>query len=105
MSKHSPGPWKWEPDEYSKGAGHIVDCNGAHVVFAHRCDQPTGLAYEADARLIAAAPELLEALKQAQAWMFDALQAFEGHPSPSENRGKDIDAAMCALIRRIEGEG
>ncbi|HHG4665852.1 TPA: hypothetical protein ACPWGC_002375 [Pseudomonas aeruginosa] len=59
MSKHTPGPWQWShgrllhnvPGEYSDTILDIQD----------KVWRPT----EEDARLIAAAPELLEALTEA----------------------------------------
>lgn len=64
MSKHTPGPWKQcptdplliEPDVYG---GHA---DGICAVFAPPERQKVA---EHDARLIAAAPELLEACNQA----------------------------------------
>lgn len=54
--KHSPGPW-FVSDEYT---GIVVDSDGLRVAAAYK-DKP----YEPhDARLIAAAPELLEALER-----------------------------------------
>lgn len=93
MSKHSPGPWRIEPDAYSGGAAWIKDAAGYAVVEAHRCEQPLDISPD-DARLIAAAPELLDALKMAMELAWQA-------------RGGDSTAAMSeayALIRRIEGE-
>ena len=58
MSAHTPGPWFWA-DNVPDAPPHyrmIVDADGATV-----CDpSPMG---EADARLMAAAPALLEALQ------------------------------------------
>lgn len=67
-TKHTPGEWYWT-DAYPKssdgertwsliGAGGygILSCDGVG-------NSPQGLNNEANARLIAAAPELLEALK------------------------------------------
>jgi hypothetical protein len=63
MSKHTPGPWVAE--EYPVSPDHTVwgvcDGNGRLMTDIHT---------EADARLIAAAPELLQALR----WLLeDAL--------------------------------
>jgi len=72
MSAHTPGPWYWAdnvpdaPPQYRM----IVDADGATV-----CDpSPMG---EADARLIAAAPALLEAL---QAILHDTTHDLVGLP-------------------------
>ena len=78
MSKHTPGPWAWgnmleeveasAPDlaelvaygpEDSKGNRAIIDVLG----ISGRDDDSLFKVSEADARLIACAPELLEALK------------------------------------------
>lgn len=66
MSKHTPGPWRWNhgrllhnvPGEYSDTILDIQD----------KVWWPT----EEDARLIAAAPDLLEALQVALTSMLDS---------------------------------
>lgn len=57
MSNHSPGPWHIEPDENDQ---IIVDASGENVGEAYGNSDSTNVA---NARLIAAAPELLEALE------------------------------------------
>ena len=52
---------------------------------------------EADARLIAAAPDLLRALKLADAYLC-------GEPSPEDLRGGDIADIVSAAIAKAEGE-
>ena len=74
MSKYTPGPWRWVRDprkiecEYTEGAmlklvgqndGEICNFGDDHQYYPTEGTEPD----EADARLIAAAPELLEALK------------------------------------------
>src|SRR5690606_19394978 len=57
MEKHTPGPWAVD----GKGSQAIVRANDLRIVsIRHRLD---GDEHEANARLIAAAPELLEALQ------------------------------------------
>ncbi|ENT5139877.1 hypothetical protein [Pseudomonas aeruginosa] len=76
MSKHTPGPWMVDYSEYlSEGGGlcvmHGNDCIA--VVGDFNPEQPI----DANAKLIAAAPELLEALK----WVIernDAGQFIDG---------------------------
>lgn len=64
---HTPGPWKEvEYTDYElKGCGSIQGINNQMVVSPRQgvCGRNTGEA-EANARLIAAAPTLLEALKR-----------------------------------------
>lgn len=55
MTQHTPGPWHLS---YMNGIMHI----SAGAKYSPVASSPTGVA-EADARLIAAAPELLEALE------------------------------------------
>lgn len=73
MSKHTPGPWSYRKvprkQEWEIDTGHCpnlgcVSWTGMAVVFG--CDdypKMGKIAGEANARLIAAAPELLDALK------------------------------------------
>lgn len=59
MSKHTPGPWHIDPIK--------AHANGNRRIMAEQCT-PVAVVPEhlaADARLIAAAPDLLTALKQA----------------------------------------
>ena len=69
MMTHTPGPWfvsmkpDWDEDGWM-GVG-VYDCDGG--VYAVVDDEPETIARpfcEADARLIAAAPEMLEALER-----------------------------------------
>ena len=59
MSKHTPGPWIWNPedDECLMGKG------GAHVMTLGDCYPNGGGPSEHDANIIAAAPDLLESLE------------------------------------------
>jgi len=55
MSKHTPGPWRYD---YAPGyCGELLAANG--TTLAEFVTEPS----EANARLIAAAPDLLEALE------------------------------------------
>jgi hypothetical protein len=73
MSKHTPGPWKqggyvFYASAYSKGVHPVHAKKRGLIASANR---------EADARLIAAAPALLEALRLAREW-FNHEEAGEG---------------------------
>lgn len=62
-SKHTPGPWSW----YTRN-GHRVAIDGSGGAEVARAEEYGASAWievsEDDARLIAAAPELLEALQR-----------------------------------------
>ena len=64
MSKHSPAPWKITDgtDGHPELKG-IDDANGQTLIESHVEYEASGLENIYDARLIAAAPELLEACK------------------------------------------
>jgi len=79
-SKHTPGPWKVHP--YVANSGKYNKCRDvgpsgiavAQVIGAF--EQPTpGEECEANARLIAAAPDMLEALILARDMLITALEA------------------------------
>lgn len=77
---HTPGPWRWFKPAGSNGwlevegsyaDGRANEYGGPMVCSLYCGDRPT---IEADARLIAAAPELLAALTKA----VDTIRAFHG---------------------------
>lgn len=83
MSKHTPGPW-----HYYKCQCKNPVCN-QHTISVQRS---VGFE-EADARLIAAAPEMLEALRaMLEVWGEDSAY---GHASAEKAR---------AAIAKVEGE-
>jgi serine kinase of HPr protein (carbohydrate metabolism regulator) len=63
MSKHTPGPWI--ANGYAIEQAETVDRLHTYVIaFLHRDDDRDDVEQEGDARLIAAAPEMLDALKE-----------------------------------------
>lgn len=58
MSKHTPGPWKVNKDYKGRT---IIDCNDDNICIM---DSLHEVDIKHNARLIAAAPEMLEALKR-----------------------------------------
>lgn len=58
MTTHTPGPWTTRPAFASRPTLHVTDGKGSHLASF------SGPNYEANARLVAAAPELLAALEQ-----------------------------------------
>lgn len=95
MSAHSPGPWR-HVTTHPAEPNLVVDANGEYVV-RHCVAGGRGLVIdETDARLIAAAPALLEALKTLLGQVHaDCLR---------EGEEVAVEAAE-ALIARVEAGG
>ena len=101
-SKHTAGPWKFYVRDKTKP--HVLELTGKtlrHDEFdllgvtleKYGVDDPES---DANARLIAAAPELLRSLKQCR----DALMRYTGGTETSLYEISDANAA----IRKAEGE-
>jgi hypothetical protein len=77
IMKHTPGPWQVVA-YYSSGERHTVaGPDGRDLCrFVHSQSGGWDLK-EADARLIAAAPDMLEALKLAQRWLLNCMPVAE----------------------------
>lgn len=71
MNKHTPGPWSWVVLNVSP-ACQLVGSDGTTILTATAND-----GCEADDSLIAAAPELLEALLQANVQLDMASECIE----------------------------
>ena len=97
MSNHTPGPWRYVCDD---NAWCVLGEDGTIAEIWHGSDLST----EADARLIAAAPQLLAALKAVE-WIDDTVcvwcEICEGNPEI----GHEPDCQLAAAIRAAEGEG
>ena len=95
-TKHTPGPWKYAPhlcsDGYRVFVPHEAD-NDQHDAIADLETWQTPEQTEANARLIAAAPDLLQAVKLLQVRVFMA----EG----SENEEYRM---ATAAIQKAEGK-
>jgi len=64
MSKHTPGPWNYTMDKDRGWDFKLTADHGkTEIVSGCGCCDSPWVSCEADARLIAAAPELLEALE------------------------------------------
>jgi hypothetical protein len=81
---HTPGPWKYDNEE---GCGFEVISYSGTICQIESCDE------EADARLIAAAPEMLEALKAVRQGQLDDMP-------PEVQHG--IDGLVDAAIKKAE---
>lgn len=96
MDKHTAGPWHWDSDPVKNDpisrVRYRVCAVGKTITQVYYSSYEGGLTNaEADARLIAAAPDMLEALK--------AVQAFiEGKPDAVEPFGM-VRAAIATATR------
>lgn len=64
MNKHTPGPWELRHERHLGKTDHVVKIGTASVYFNRGIGQTEQNAIS-NARLIASAPELLEALENA----------------------------------------
>jgi hypothetical protein len=81
MSKHTPGPWTATADPYSDV---VVDASGREIAVVM---DPNG---EANSRLMASAPDLLEALVLLLPFAIDGL----------DDRGCNVDEDEYILFAR-----
>jgi hypothetical protein len=98
MDNHTPGPWTWK---YGKGGYElkIMGANGSIVVAGCGCcGSPFGHNLEYDARLLAASPDLLEALEA----LLDVQEAPREHILLGDWQ-RAMDAARAA-IKKARGE-
>lgn len=101
MSAHTPGPWRIEdshPDKaavYIRAPGIISAVYPQEVAVIYRVFERDERRYLADANLLAAAPDLLEMLKEVREWHCD--NACEAEHT---NRCRDMRSA----IERAEGK-
>lgn len=97
-AQHTPGPWKISGDDVIAVAGSTGFSAGANPAIAfiyETLDQSRAI----NARLIAAAPELLAACNVAEELIDDLIRA----PKVKHNR-KQILAKLRAAIAKAKGE-
>lgn len=105
--RHTPGPWTWGAGfKFGDSTGDLFGLGGRSVLSSASYENMWLSAYDrpvdaANARLIAAAPELLEALREAHIAMWGVTpegQDFENH----QRLRKARDQARAA-ISKAEG--
>jgi hypothetical protein len=111
-SKHTPGPWRAQLREFPEGQWflegqwEVVSTCEIEWLIAAAAPHIDGDPDEANARLIAAAPELLEALHSVYAFInreyHDPEATVEGEYVTREAR--PIWAKICTAIAKAEGE-
>lgn len=99
MTTHTPGPWEWEP-----GAQHILNSPSQSESGRMDTHSPVFMLSakarrrlpEADARLIAAAPDLLEACKDAHRKL-DMI--YDARLNTPLTVGAEIDQLEAAIAK------
>jgi hypothetical protein len=93
--KHSQGPWQFEL--YPSGGFEIESPTGGHaggtLIIASRNSHRNVEVMHANARLIAAAPDLLEALRDVIGWVPGPASWHTGAPA------KAVERARAALSK------
>ncbi len=105
LAQHTPGPWTYSDDGLGFSVHHIHDDAKGRVVAKTR-ERFDG--DEANARLIAAAPEMLDALRDilpAAEWELESLRDQESDESEKAARilAKNIAKARAAISRATGG--
>lgn len=101
QSKHTPGPWILRPDDPEK----VRDSDSAHGIAVMSGGSRSIAEREANAHLIAAAPDLLHALDSLLTWMIEAEQEMNaplgvGYRARVQ-KGVVIEKARAALQKSI----
>ena len=95
MNKHTPGPWVTN-DRYktsvNAGKKHIAMVNQFKIGDVE--SDVWGEEHEANAQLIAAAPELLEALEELLSEFDTQMRSFEDQPCQDKARSAIIKATQ-----------
>jgi hypothetical protein len=92
MSKHSPAPWSARGSTAYDANERPIPIDGGYQDLAWDGDPEA----EANARLIAAAPKMLEALKQ----IAGALEDWSSIPPPRDNTGEERALVVAAALAR-----
>lgn len=92
-AKHTPGPWIAKPDEVLCGSEEI--CRAPLVVCLDGLGCEAGPRWQANARLIAEAPNLLAALRKAETWIATFSDQVNNPTGPLANDLAEIRAAIA----------
>lgn len=119
MSKHTPGPWEVSHGGHGSPHGFVIDeyyvlnrtVADDVAIAADIVDPATQMPSEANARLIAAAPDLLEACQMFAEWLRREDAGSEGHPWAGKRGTPDCEAAwrkwydenlrLCGLAQEL----
>lgn len=97
MNKHTPGPWSLSYDDRPDMEWniHVVQADATHLTV---CFMTSDGPSEANAKLIAAAPELLEAARKAEAVLARG-KWLDTSPDPEAVALRELRAAIDKATR------
>lgn len=98
-TNHTPGPWRFHLGRGASPRIHIQTSGGYQIVSTTEVSRhaPEAIEQRANARLIAAAPDLLAALEL-------ALKCADDHGADHFGFGEYADAARAAIAKAKEGQ-
>lgn len=103
MSKHTPGPWIW-----ADGYCGLFGAGPNNEVLSYAAYEGMWLSHgakrDANARLIAAAPDLLKAAKLVLAWREAEEDHSEADAYERMNMRSESEKAIRAAIDKAEGK-
>jgi len=102
MSKHTPGPWKIRNDITKDTL--ICSENKTIICGIHQKNLNILSETKANAQLIAAAPDMLETLKQSYE-MIDTLAGMSSWEARSQDEIDEVMNQMLNAINKAEGDG
>ena len=100
-TRHTPGPWSVGETSANEGEGRFILGEGGYVAVTVRGEGDSAREDEANARLLAAAPSLLEALRENE----KLLAAYVNHEEVEMCAFAERLEAVRAAIADVEGEG
>ena len=101
MSKHTPAPWRWEGDKMRGAERKLVKTSQHETLHPERA--------AANRALIAAAPDLLEALHEARDVVYwsecddDFSDDMARYGGPVSMKGRALLRRIDAVIAKAEG--
>ena len=91
LVSHTPGPWDIQS---SRTTVTVRSASSGEVISSWYAGHPTGTVTHANARLIAAAPELLEVVKR-------CTEAFGDFQKTFDKLGQPVLVTACAMVEKV----
>jgi hypothetical protein len=106
-AQHTQGPWRLDQDENKEVDAHYHCIQAGCGYYDEKGEQRgfsiTGFMSVADARLMTASPEMLDALEQALEFVADHEDVSDGDTGPVPNRAMSLATELRAIIAKAGG--